>query len=89
MQFLARQLLTEIPRIENFQQRIIDTGKRLLSNPPLLNEAASEAVENLEEEPINDPLFESIVILEEFCKELAAISFVKYVKKFTIELRDP
>lgn len=26
----------------------------------------------------NDPLFESLVVLEEFCKELAAIAFVKY-----------
>lgn len=25
-----------------------------------------------------DPLFESLVVLEEFCKELAAIAFVKY-----------
>lgn len=26
----------------------------------------------------NDALFESLVALEEFCKELAAIAFVKY-----------
>lgn len=26
----------------------------------------------------NDPLFEALVVLEEFCKELAAIAFVKY-----------
>lgn len=26
----------------------------------------------------SDPLFESLVVLEEFCKELAAIAFVKY-----------
>lgn len=26
----------------------------------------------------NDHLFESLVALEEFCKELAAIAFVKY-----------
>ncbi|XP_065095265.1 FHF complex subunit HOOK interacting protein 2A-like [Ochlerotatus camptorhynchus] len=80
MQFLARQLLTEIPRVENFQDRINDTGKRLLSNPPLYHKDCehepSPAQE--EEEEINDPLFESIVVLEEFCKELAAIAFVKY-----------
>lgn len=68
MQILAKQLLLEIPRIENFQQKIIDTGKRLLVNPPMLSETNDEG----------DPLFESIIVLEEFCKELAAIAFVKY-----------
>ncbi|XP_058451957.1 FHF complex subunit HOOK interacting protein 2A-like [Malaya genurostris] len=78
MQFLARQLLTEIPRVENFREKIIETGKRLLSNPPLCVHAASQDPEEEEEDEINDPLFESIVVLEEFCKELAAIAFVKY-----------
>lgn len=26
----------------------------------------------------SDPVFEALVVLEEFCKELAAIAFVKY-----------
>uniref|UniRef100_A0A182PFF9 FHF complex subunit HOOK-interacting protein C-terminal domain-containing protein n=1 Tax=Anopheles epiroticus TaxID=199890 RepID=A0A182PFF9_9DIPT len=90
MQFLARQLLSEIPRVDGFQEKIKETGRRLLSNPPLYHKdcegadtasgsqsaSASSAVE--EEDEINDPLFESIVVLEEFCKELAAIAFVKY-----------
>lgn len=88
MQFLARQLLSEIPRVENFQEKIKDTGRRLLSNPPLYHKdcEGGEAAESgagashsaEEEDEINDPLFESIVVLEEFCKELAAIAFVKY-----------
>uniref|UniRef100_A0AAG5CNW9 FHF complex subunit HOOK-interacting protein C-terminal domain-containing protein n=1 Tax=Anopheles atroparvus TaxID=41427 RepID=A0AAG5CNW9_ANOAO len=88
MQFLARQLLSEIPRVEHFQEKIKETGRRLLSNPPLYHkdceggeatEAGSGAGQPTEEEDeINDPLFESIVVLEEFCKELAAIAFVKY-----------
>lgn len=68
MQVLAKKLLLEIPRIENFQQKILETGKRLLTNPPILSENDED----------NDPLFESIIVLEEFCKELAAIAFVKY-----------
>ncbi|XP_021704456.1 protein FAM160B1 [Aedes aegypti] len=80
MQFLARQLLTEIPRVENFQERINETGKRLLSNPPLYHKDCEHDPSPAQEEEaeINDPLFESIVVLEEFCKELAAIAFVKY-----------
>lgn len=85
MHFLARQLLTEIPRVENFQEKIAETGKRLLANPPLYHKDCCEhsteeptSPEEEEEDEINDPLFESIVVLEEFCKELAAIAFVKY-----------
>ncbi|XP_035796440.1 protein FAM160B1-like [Anopheles albimanus] len=92
MQFLARQVLTEIPRVENFQEKIKDTGRRLLSNPPLYHkdsehdgsdgrgssDTAAPDGHAEDEEEINDPLFESIVVLEEFCKELAAIAFVKY-----------
>lgn len=68
MQILAKHLLLEIPRIEGFQKRITETAKRLLINPPIISESYEE----------NDHLFESLVALEEFCKELAAISFVKY-----------
>ncbi|XP_053681161.1 FHF complex subunit HOOK interacting protein 2A-like [Anopheles nili] len=89
MQFLSRQLLTEIPRVEGFQEKIKDTGRRLLSNPPLYHKDCENgepaghsrgtgATTEEEDEEINDPLFESIVVLEEFCKELAAIAFVKY-----------
>uniref|UniRef100_A0A182N6Q9 FERM domain-containing protein n=1 Tax=Anopheles dirus TaxID=7168 RepID=A0A182N6Q9_9DIPT len=93
MQFLARQLLSEIPRVEGFQEKIKDTGRRLLSNPPLYHKDCEGAevapgagtttgpgitYGGEEEDEINDPLFESIVVLEEFCKELAAIAFVKY-----------
>ncbi|XP_049282142.1 FHF complex subunit HOOK interacting protein 2A-like [Anopheles funestus] len=90
MQFLARQLLTEIPRVEGFQEKIKETGRRLLSNPPLYHKDCENGESTTgtndsatgmpieEEDEINDPLFESIVVLEEFCKELAAIAFVKY-----------
>ncbi|GAB0097416.1 protein FAM160B1-like [Sergentomyia squamirostris] len=68
LQDVAKQLLMEIPRIEGFQQKIAQTEERLLVNPPLLNEPSDK----------NEMLFEAIVILKEFCKELAAIAFVKY-----------
>lgn len=36
MQFLARQLLLEVPRIEGFQKKIVETAKNLLVNPPMM-----------------------------------------------------
>lgn len=36
MQYLAKYLLLEIPRIEGFHKRIHDTAQRLLYNPPLI-----------------------------------------------------
>ena len=36
MRHLAKQLLLEVPRIEGFQQKIAETGKRLLTNPPMI-----------------------------------------------------
>lgn len=35
MQYLARYLLLEVPRREGFQKKVRETGKRLLTNPPL------------------------------------------------------
>ncbi|XP_055389860.1 FHF complex subunit HOOK interacting protein 2A-like [Condylostylus longicornis] len=69
MQVAARYLLLEIPKHEHFQKRIGETGKRLLSNPPIICDEGNDDIEQL---------YEAIVILEEFCKELAAIAFVKY-----------
>lgn len=36
MQQLARHLLLEVPRIEGFQKKVADTGRRLLTNPPMI-----------------------------------------------------
>lgn len=36
MQFLARQLLLEVPRREGFQKKIVETAKNLLINPPMM-----------------------------------------------------
>lgn len=36
MQFLARQLLLEVPRVEGFQKKIVETAKSLLVNPPMM-----------------------------------------------------
>lgn len=68
---LSKHLLCEIQLVPNFMQKISETAKRLLSNPPLLGETIFE-VENAE------PLFEALIVLDEFVKELAAIIFVKH-----------
>lgn len=74
IQSLSKKLLTEIPRYPDFSNKIRDTAKRLLTNPPLMKEA-EEVKRDIEE---SDPLFEALIVLEEFCKELAAIAFIKY-----------
>lgn len=71
IQSLAKKLLAEIPRYNDFSSRIRDTAKRLLTNPPLMKEIPKATHES-------EPLFEALIVLEEFCKELAAIAFIKY-----------
>ena len=82
---LARKLLSDIPRVQNFSERIKVTAIRLLTNPPLIRDSTVEgAVEEVELKEAdtktyeNDSLFETLVILDEFVKELAAIAFCKY-----------
>lgn len=38
MQHLARYLLLEVPRKEGFQKKVAETGKRLLTNPPMIRQ---------------------------------------------------
>jgi len=72
IQALSKKLLSEIPRYSNFSTRIHATAKRLLSNPPLMKEKDQTIHDGSEQ------LFEALIVLEEFCKELAAIAFIKY-----------
>lgn len=72
IQALSKKLLSEIPRYSNFSTRIHTTAKRLLSNPPLMKEKDQIKYDESEQ------LFEALIVLEEFCKELAAIAFIKY-----------
>lgn len=74
IQSLSKKLLSEIPRYPDFSNKIKETAKRLLTNPPLIKEP--EGAKYKAEEC--DPLFEALIVLEEFCKELAAIAFIKY-----------
>lgn len=74
IQSLSKKLLAEIPRYPDFSTKIRDTAKRLLTNPPLVNEAGETEYKPEE----SDSTFEALIVLEEFCKELAAIAFIKY-----------
>ncbi|CAG9810988.1 unnamed protein product [Chironomus riparius] len=73
IQALSKKLLSEIPRYSNFSARIHATAKRLLSNPPLMKDEKDQTAHDESEQ-----LFEALIVLEEFCKELAAIAFIKY-----------
>lgn len=86
IQSLSRKLLAEIPRFPDFSTRIRETAKRLLTNPPLMKETQEESSRERDgsgskfkkELDESEHLFEALIVLEEFCKELAAIAFVKY-----------
>ncbi|XP_059051964.1 FHF complex subunit HOOK interacting protein 2A-like [Achroia grisella] len=67
LQDLARRLTMEIPRIRNYKRIIENTRLQLMSEDP-----------SYDERDDHNQLVESLIVLEEFCKELAAIAFVKY-----------
>ncbi|KAM3962071.1 FHF complex subunit HOOK interacting protein 2A [Aphomia sociella] len=67
LQDLARRLTMEIPRIRNYKKVIENTRLQLMSEDPSYDESDD-----------HNQLVESLIVLEEFCKELAAIAFVKY-----------
>ncbi|CAK1545447.1 unnamed protein product [Leptosia nina] len=67
LQEIARRLTLEIPRLKNYKKVIEQTRQQLMSEDPSYDESTD-----------HNQLVESLIVLEEFCKELAAIAFVKY-----------
>ncbi|XP_063616085.1 FHF complex subunit HOOK interacting protein 2A-like [Cydia splendana] len=67
LQELAKRLTMEIPRLRNYKKVIENTRLHLMSEDPIFDESCD-----------HNQLVESLIVLEEFCKELAAIAFVKY-----------
>ncbi|CAK1594099.1 unnamed protein product [Parnassius mnemosyne] len=67
LQDVARRLTMEIPRIKNYKKVIESTRLQLMSEDPSYDDRGD-----------HNQLVESLIVLEEFCKELAAIAFVKY-----------
>lgn len=63
---VVNDLKERIQRLPNFKQRLLHTRKRLMN---------LQSIENKSEPQVN--LLQGVVVLEEFCKELAAIAFVK------------
>lgn len=67
LQELAKRLTLEIPRVKNYKKLIEDTRYQLMSEDPAYDEIG-----------VHNQLIESLIVMEEFCKELAAIAFVKH-----------
>ncbi|XP_072933202.1 FHF complex subunit HOOK interacting protein 2A-like isoform X2 [Epargyreus clarus] len=67
LQEVAKKLTMEIPRLKNYKKVIETTRLQLMSEDPSYDESGD-----------HNQLVESLIVLEEFCKELAAIAFVKY-----------
>lgn len=63
---LVRTLETRAARIPNFRDKLVSTRKRLIG--------MDQDMDN----PEHRTLLEGVIVLEEFCKEVAAIAFVKH-----------
>ncbi|XP_063989433.1 FHF complex subunit HOOK interacting protein 2A-like [Diachasmimorpha longicaudata] len=64
LQKIVKTLVGETTKLPKFKESLRETRRKLLEDSPGL------VTENI--------LYESVVITEEFCKELAAIAYVKY-----------
>ncbi|XP_020712249.2 FHF complex subunit HOOK interacting protein 2A-like [Athalia rosae] len=67
LQQVVKYLAIEVTKVKGYKQILKDIRLKLLQ----------DSNDNQEKEDI---LFESVIITEEFCKELAAISYVKYYR---------
>lgn len=65
LQRVVKHLISEVQKTPNYKQLLKETRHRLFEDTTI-----DPAKENI--------LFESVIIMEEFCKELAAIAYVKY-----------
>lgn len=65
LQLVAEELVIQVPAMKNYRRLLYSTRQKLLGDGSDMQEESSS-------------LLESMVVLEEFCKELAAIAFVKY-----------
>ncbi|XP_076631005.1 FHF complex subunit HOOK interacting protein 2A isoform X2 [Colletes latitarsis] len=65
LQKVVKQLVNEVPKTPDHKQMLKETRERLLQD--CSHEGGKE-----------NTLFESVIVTEEFCKELAAIAYVKY-----------
>ena len=65
LQKVVKQLVNEVPKTPDHKRMLRETRERLLE----------DCSHDGEKENI---LFESVIVTEEFCKELAAIAYVKY-----------
>ncbi|EFN77103.1 protein FAM160B1 [Harpegnathos saltator] len=64
LQRVVKQLVGEIPKTQESKTRLKETRERLLSD--------------CSQEEKEDILYESAIVMEEFCKDLAAIAYMKY-----------
>ncbi|OXU28330.1 hypothetical protein TSAR_012861 [Trichomalopsis sarcophagae] len=76
LQRVVKQLMNEVPKIPSYKQALKETRLRLFDDCCQIDDSTvSESSARSKEEEI---LLESAVVTEEFCKELAAIAYVKY-----------
>ncbi|XP_014221656.1 protein FAM160B1-like isoform X2 [Trichogramma pretiosum] len=76
LQRVVKQLMNEVPKIPNFKQALKETRLKFFEECcPAAHSSNHEGSDRSKEDII---LLESVIVTEEFCKELAAIAYVKY-----------
>lgn len=87
LQKLSKVFMSQIPKVKRFNSLIEETRQRLLGDESFEDRYNTGFLPKRLHKIIrfifffsekSDPLFESLIVVEEFCKELAAIYFVKY-----------
>ncbi|KAJ8686944.1 hypothetical protein QAD02_022738 [Eretmocerus hayati] len=74
LQRVVKKLMNEVLKIEGYKQALKDARMRIFDDCCSQDSNAAENSNRSKEETI---LLESVIITEEFCKELAAIAYVK------------
>ena len=71
----AKEASAQIP---NLQKKIFACKRNLLGSPQVVSSPMSDDKPELSLNESETKLIDAVIILEEFCKELAAITLVKY-----------
>ncbi|XP_058809469.1 FHF complex subunit HOOK interacting protein 2A-like isoform X2 [Phymastichus coffea] len=78
LQRVVKQLMHDVPKLTDYKQALKETRLRLFDNCCMNDPSQVTILKNCIRPKEEEILLESVILTEEFCKELAAIAYVKY-----------